>query len=137
MISWISSLWARLRQAFHARPESTVDPEVREIFLSELDEVSATLADLLTVWRQQRANPATLKEIRRGFHTLKGSGLAVGANELGAFCGRIEKLVVNLLERPNAASPEVVASIEGAIGVLPACARALRSGSAMPAIVRG
>jgi chemosensory pili system protein ChpA (sensor histidine kinase/response regulator) len=137
MISWISSLWARLRQAFHARPESTVDPEVREIFLSELDEVSATLADLLPLWRQQRANPATLQEIRRGFHTLKGSGLAVGANELGAFCGRIEKLVVNLIERPQVVAPDGIASIEGAIAVLPACARALRSGSAMPAVVRG
>ena len=137
MISLISSLWARLRRAFQGRSESTVDPEVREIFLSELDEVSTTLADLLPVWRQQRANPATLQEIRRGFHTLKGSGLAVGANELGAFCGRIERLTLDLIERPDRAASDAIELIEAAIGVLPACARALRSGSAMPAVVKG
>jgi chemosensory pili system protein ChpA (sensor histidine kinase/response regulator) len=137
MTRWISSWWSRLRQAFRGGPVPAMDPEVREIFLSELDEVGDSLAALLPAWRQRRTDPATLQEIRRGFHTLKGSGLAVGANELGVFCGRIEKLTLNLIERPGMAAPDAVASIENAIGLLPSCARALRTGSPMPAAVKG
>lgn len=137
MIHWFATLWTRLRRALRGGPPDAIDPEVREIFLSELDEVAATLASLLPKWRQRRSDPATLQDIRRGFHTLKGSGLAVGADELGTFCGGIEKLVLNLIERPNQATPDAVASIEHAIGLLPACARALRAGSAMPAAISG
>lgn len=137
MISWISSLLARLRQAFGGETEEALDPEVREVFLSELDEINAAMQDLLPTWREHRNHPATLHEIRRGFHTLKGSGLAVGANELAAFCGRIEKLSLDLIERPNAAAPQAVSSIESAIGLLPACARALRNGTPLPAALHG
>jgi chemosensory pili system protein ChpA (sensor histidine kinase/response regulator) len=137
MISWISSLWARLRQALGGRSDESIDPEVREIFLSELDEVGESLSGLLPAWRAQRRHAATLQEIRRGFHTLKGSGLAVGASELAGFCGRIEKLTLDLIERPGSAAPGAVADIERAIGLLPACARALRAGSPMPAALHG
>ena len=137
MISWISSLWARLRQALRSGSDETLDPEVREVFLSELDEITETLSAALPAWREHRNHPATLQEIRRGFHTLKGSGLAVGANQLAAFCGQIENLTLDLIERPNSAAPDTVASIENAIRLLPACGRAMRSGSAMPAALRG
>jgi chemosensory pili system protein ChpA (sensor histidine kinase/response regulator) len=137
MISWMSSLWARLRQRFRGGSVPALDPEMREVFLSELEEVSDALVALLPAWRQQRKHARTLQEIRRGFHTLKGSGLAVGAHELGSFSGRIEKLVVDLIERPHAAAPNSVASIERAIELLPACARAMRSGGPMPAALRG
>ena len=136
MINWISSLWARMRNPFRHDSAAAIDPEVREIFLSELDEVAANLAALLPKWRAQRTNPAILQEIRRGFHTLKGSGLAVGANELGKFCGGIEKLMLGLIERPNQSASEPVAAVEHAIGLLPACAEALRSGRPMPAALR-
>jgi chemosensory pili system protein ChpA (sensor histidine kinase/response regulator) len=136
MIRWISSLWVRLGQAFRGRRGETIDPEMRDVFLSELDEVSATLAALLPAWRRQRTQAATLQEIRRGFHTLKGSGLAVGANELGAFCGKLEKLTLDLIERPRQAAPGSIDSIERGIGWLPACAQALRSGAPMPPAVK-
>lgn len=134
MIRWLSSLWARLRQSLGGQPDQIVDPEVREVFLSELDEVSDTLTALLPTWRAQRKHPTALQDIRRGFHTLKGSARMVGANELGNFCGRIEKLALDLIERPNSASPDAVATVEKAIGLLPDCARATRAGTAIPAL---
>ena len=137
MINWISSFWARLRQALRSGSDEPVDPEVRDIFLAELDEITNALSAVLPAWREHRNHPATLQQIRRGFHTLKGSGLVVGANELAAFCGRIEQLTLDLIERPNAAAPDAVASIENAIRLLPDCGRAVRSGSAMPAAMRG
>ena len=137
MISWISSLWARLRQAWRGEADETVDAEVCEIFLSEMDEISATLAGLLPAWREQRKDPKALHEIRRGFHTLKGSARVVGANDLASFCGGIEKLALDLIERPNASASHAVTSIEKAIGLLPACARAMRAGSPLPAAMHG
>ena len=116
---------------------AVIDPEVREVFLAELDEVGVELAAALPVWRENRNHPAKLQEIRRGFHTLKGAGLAVGANELATFCGRIEKLTLDLIERPGLATPEIVTAIERAIALLPACGRALRSGVPMPAALHG
>lgn len=136
MASWLSSLWARMRRVFRHEPAATIDPEVREIFLAELDEIGAVLQALLPAWRRQRSDAATLQQIRRGFHTLKGSGLAVGASELGLFCGRIEKSVLLLIERPSLASPDAIASIEAAIGLLPECAQALRSGRPLPAAAK-
>jgi chemosensory pili system protein ChpA (sensor histidine kinase/response regulator) len=137
MLTWLSSLWARLRRPFRDGADEMVDPEVREVFLAELDEISDKLATLLPAWREQRKHAATLQEIRRGFHTLKGSARVVGANDLGAFCGRIEKLTLDMIERPNAVAADSVASIEQAIGLLPECGRALRAGHAVPAAVHG
>jgi chemosensory pili system protein ChpA (sensor histidine kinase/response regulator) len=137
MINWLSSLWSRLRGSLRGGADEMVDAEVREIFLAELDEISATLAALLPAWREQRKHAATLQEIRRGFHTLKGSARMVGAGDLAAFCGRIEQLSLDLIERPAAAAANAVASIEKAIEVLPACARAMRMRGPLPALLRG
>lgn len=133
MTNWFASLWSRLRRGFRTGALDTIDPEVGEVFLSELDEIAASLSKLLARWRQRRSDSTLLQEIRRGFHTLKGSGLAVGAKRLGTYCARIENLVLDLIERPDRASPDAVAAIEQAIDLLPDCARALRAGKPLPA----
>lgn len=113
-----------------------IDPDVREVFLGELAEVTETLAQLHPVWRSDRSDPETLQSIRRGFHTLKGSGLMVGAHALGEFCGRIEEVALCLIERRAKAAPEMIPIIDDAIGVLPACSRSIRDRRPMPAAVR-
>jgi len=124
--------WARggaLREA--------VDPDVRDVFIGELDEIAENLCALLPAWRANRGDTDLLQAIRRGFHTIKGSGLMVGANTLGRFCGRIERLALNLIERRGKASPEVIAAIEEAIALLPACAKAIRDDQALPTALLG
>ena len=49
-------------------------------------------------WLQQQENTELMTEIRRGFHTLKGSGRMVGADELGDFSWHIEAMLNTLLE---------------------------------------
>ena len=65
--------------SWSTRPAREVDQELLEIFLEEASEVVATIGD------EPRARAATsphdreaLTTIRRGFHTLKGSGRMVG-----------------------------------------------------------
>lgn len=139
-----SSLFARFRfwfgglldRAAGGSVGEDIDPDVRDVFLGELAEVTETLAGLHPGWRRNRSDPETLQSIRRGFHTLKGSGHMVGARALGEFCGRIEELALCLIERRSKATPEMIATIDDAIGVLPACSRSIRDNRPMPAAAR-
>src|SRR5262249_11387173 len=51
-----------------------VDAELLGVYLEESDEVLATIREQLEVVREQHANKEAMVTIRRGFHTLKGSG---------------------------------------------------------------
>lgn len=136
-VPWLarfSSWWSRLLGLVRGGgAREKVDPDVLDVFLGEIDEVAASLASLLPAWRAQRSDPDTLAQIRRGFHTLKGSGQMVGAHTLGGFCGQIEQLVLCLVEKRSRASPEMVAIIDEAIALLPACSRAMHAGARLPA----
>ena len=52
-----------------------------------------------------------LRTVRRGFHTLKGSGRMVGLTELGELAYDAEKIENRLLEEDRAVTPAVVAMI--------------------------
>jgi len=75
-----------------------VDPELLAVFLEEFDTVIAMLEDQLPRWMQNRDDVPLMTDIRRGFHTLKGSGRMVGADELGDFAWHIEEMLNALLE---------------------------------------
>ncbi len=75
-----------------------IDPELREIFLEEYEEVLQSLQAAIPTWINQMDNADALTEIRRAFHTLKGSGRMVGADELGDFSWQIENMLNTLLE---------------------------------------
>ena len=81
---------------------SDEDRELLEIFLEEADEVLAIMRDNLEICRLHPANQDTLITIRRGFHTLKGSGRMVGLNELGEVAWALERAMNTWLkdERP-------------------------------------
>ncbi|MGB5292968.1 MAG: chemotaxis protein CheA, partial [Lysobacterales bacterium] len=77
---------------------ATIDPELLEVFLEEFESVAAMFGDRIPTWLQQQENTELMTEIRRGFHTLKGSGRMVGADELGDFAWHIEAMLNALLE---------------------------------------
>jgi chemosensory pili system protein ChpA (sensor histidine kinase/response regulator) len=60
------------------RAGAEIDRELLEIFLEERAEVVATIYGNLTVCRDAPHDREALTTIRRGFHTLKGSGRMVG-----------------------------------------------------------
>ena len=75
-----------------------VDPELRDIFLEEYETVLETLQQTIPDWMANLENVDALTSIRRAFHTLKGSGRMVGADELGDFSWHIENMLNTLLE---------------------------------------
>ncbi|MEO8345116.1 MAG: Hpt domain-containing protein [Betaproteobacteria bacterium] len=88
-----------------------LDRELLEIYLFEaaevLDSVAASHISLV-------ANPGdreALRTVRRGFHTLKGSGRMVGLTQLGDYGFEVEKSCNRLLEEERAVTPTVLAMI--------------------------
>ncbi|HWR75629.1 MAG TPA: Hpt domain-containing protein, partial [Thiobacillus sp.] len=99
-----------------AIPEG-VEPELLEIFLEEANEVLATMGEACSACQSNPDDQASMTVIRRGFHTLKGSGRMVGLNDLGETAWRLEQLMNGWLAEKKVASSELLRLIGRARGV--------------------
>ncbi|MBT8121601.1 MAG: Hpt domain-containing protein, partial [Gammaproteobacteria bacterium] len=84
------------------------DPEIIEIFIEEATEELEKITVLIPQWCDDPADLDALTEIRRSFHTMKGSGRMVGAMATGEFSWAMENLVNSLLEGTVDASAQVI-----------------------------
>ena len=75
-----------------------IDPAMLGIFLDEFDSVQSQLQERLPRWLEDGSDNRALADLRRGFHTLKGSGRMVGATEVGDFAWSFEDLLNRLIE---------------------------------------
>ena len=75
--------------------EEELDAELLAIFIEEAKEVLEAVGSNLALLRGQPHNSEVLTNIRRSFHTLKGSGRMVGLRDLGEVSWGIEQ-VLNL-----------------------------------------
>jgi len=78
-----------------------------------------------------------LRDMRRAFHTLKGSGRMVGARRLGEFSWSIESLLNRLISQTLARSPEVVEVVRDGIAAMTHLVDEIESGTATSADVGG
>ena len=90
----------------------TFDQELLGIFLEEAQDVLASIADNLSASRARPSAMAELTAIRRGFHTLKGSGRMVGLTGLAEAALAAEQLLNLWLQEERAATPELHEAIE-------------------------
>jgi chemosensory pili system protein ChpA (sensor histidine kinase/response regulator) len=95
-----------------------IDPAMLDIFLDEFDSVHRRLAELAEPWCENGSDERATAEIRRGFHTLKGSGRMVGATEIGDFSWRFEELLNRLIEGNLPFSPELGEIVQLGTGAL-------------------
>ena len=79
-----------------------------DIFLEEAGEVIGNIDAALPRSRERPGDRDVLTTIRRGFHTLKGSGRMVGLTDLGEVAWEIEQVMNRWLERQQPASPELL-----------------------------
>ena len=94
-----------------------VEPELLEIFLEEASEVLATMGEAREACQSNPDDQASQTVIRRGFHTLKGSGRMVGLNDLGETAWRLEQLMNGWLAEKKPASSDLLRLIGRARGV--------------------
>ena len=104
-----------------------VEPELLDIFLEEANEVLATMGEASEACQSNPDDQASLTVIRRGFHTLKGSGRMVGLNELGETAWRHEQLMNGWLSENKGASGDLLRLIGRARGVFQDWVNALQA----------
>ena len=94
------------------------DFDLMSIFLEEFDEELNSLKQRYPEWREHVGNQALLTDIRRSFHTLKGSGRMAGAERIGEFSWAIEQLLNQTLDEQYSAE-QAVDLVGEAIDALP------------------
>jgi len=94
--------------------DEIVDEEIQQIFIEEAEEVVETMNEFLAQWQDDPGNGDALSEVRRAFHTLKGSGRMVGATVVGELAWSIENLLNRVMDNtvePNAAVMDIVSEV--------------------------
>jgi chemosensory pili system protein ChpA (sensor histidine kinase/response regulator) len=104
-----------------------IDDDIREIFLEEMQEEIDNLATAEKDWLADPAQTAPLGNIRRSFHTLKGSGRLVGAGVLGEFAWKVEDMLNRVLDHTIEPDPDVQDLVHHAIAALPQLLAALEN----------
>ncbi|HQS43747.1 MAG: chemotaxis protein CheA [Methylotenera sp. 24-45-7] len=92
--------------------DRALDPELQDIFLTEAEEVLAGLAQNLQALRVNATDSEAINEVRRGYHTLKGSGRTVGLLAMGEVAWSVESLLNQMLERKVFATSAILSFIE-------------------------
>jgi chemosensory pili system protein ChpA (sensor histidine kinase/response regulator) len=99
--------------------EEPVDGELLEVFVEEAGEVLETIAQYLPRWTTDVSDQEALTEVRRAFHTLKGSGRMVRALVIGELAWSIENLLNRVLDRSIEAGERVLNVIGDVVAVMP------------------
>ena len=110
--------------------EADMDTELLGIFIEEADEVLARIRTELESVRDAVQPLDHLITIRRGFHTLKGSGRMVGLSALGEAAWGVEQTLNRWLQLDWALTPAVLHLIDNAQQLFSIWVEALRAGSA-------
>jgi len=99
--------------------EDPVDEELREIFIEEAGEVLDTINTYLPKWIENNSDKNSLTEVRRAFHTLKGSGRMVRALVLGELAWSIENLLNRVIDKTINVSTELFDLIQQVVHLVP------------------
>lgn len=90
------------------------DQELLDVFLEEAQEVLGIIHDNLEICQLHPDSNEPIITIRRGFHTLKGSGRMVGLTDLGEVAWAIERALNKWLLEKKPATPELLQFINRA-----------------------
>jgi chemosensory pili system protein ChpA (sensor histidine kinase/response regulator) len=98
-------------QRLLATDATSLDAELVEIYLAEAAEVLDNIDEHLRLIEANPGDREALRTIRRGFHTLKGSGRMVGLMDLGEIAYDVEKIHNRLLEEERPVTRAVLQMI--------------------------
>jgi chemosensory pili system protein ChpA (sensor histidine kinase/response regulator) len=119
-------------QKLMAASDETIDAELLSVYLEEAGEVLGTVAESLEQAREVPQNMEVLRTIRRGFHTLKGSGRMVGLTRLGEAAWAVEQVLNRWLEEERTATPDLFTLVATARAFFEGAVASLKAGGASP-----
>lgn len=118
------------------------DTALLEIFIEEADEVVANIEGGMRDYVQSPSRRDLLVDIRRGFHTLKGSGRMVGLQAFGDASWNVERVLNPVLEESRSLNANEIELVSSAVttfrrwvGELQASGQSSASASAFDALV--
>ena len=107
-----------------------LDDEILGIFIEEAEEVLETIHEYYPQLRQHHDDHAALTEVRRAYHTLKGSGRLVGATSLGELAWSVENLLNRVIDRTIKPTDEMFSLIDEVNTRIPSLINEFRDGQA-------
>jgi len=108
--------------------EELLDDEILEIFVEEAEEVLQTIHDFYPRLRQNHDDREALAEVRRAFHTLKGSGRLVGATSIGELAWSVESLLNRVIDQTIKPNDELFSLIDDVNTRIPSLISDFREG---------
>ena len=99
--------------------EEELDAELLEIFVEEVGEVLETLDEYTPRWQADAQDMAARAEVRRGFHTLKGSGRMVRAGVLAELAWSVENMLNRVIDGNVALTQPIFATVNAVRALVP------------------
>ena len=91
------------------------DPDILEIYLEEAEEEAINVDRLHQDWLLHAEDENAIKNIRRAFHTIKGSGRLVGALKIAEFASDFEQLMNRIIEKSILPRDEIIDAVGQAV----------------------
>ncbi len=91
-----------------AQEDVVEDDEMQDVFLQEAEEVIASIAVSIQSLKENLIDSEHLIALRRGFHTLKGSGRMVGLTSLGELAWLAEGLFNQVIDQNITLKSELI-----------------------------
>jgi chemosensory pili system protein ChpA (sensor histidine kinase/response regulator) len=110
--------------------QELLDDEILGIFVEEAEEVLETIHKFYPQLRQHHDDRAALTEVRRAFHTLKGSGRLVGATSLGELAWSVENLLNRVIDQTIKPNEDLFTLVDEVNTRIPSLIREFRDGQA-------
>ncbi|HSR02363.1 MAG TPA: Hpt domain-containing protein, partial [Methylophilaceae bacterium] len=92
--------------------DKAFDEELQDIYLTEAEEVLALIAQNLQALRVNETDYEPLVEVRRSFHTLKGSGRTVGLVAQAEIAASVEKFLNGVLDKKEILNSAQIKALE-------------------------
>ncbi|MBW4934851.1 Hpt domain-containing protein [Marinobacter sp. F4206] len=103
-----------------SQDDDLIDDEILEIFIEEAGEVLETIREYLPMLLRQHDDRSALSEVRRAFHTLKGSGRMVGALIVGELAWSVENMLNRVIDGSIFMNDDIAGLLDEVTGALPA-----------------
>ena len=97
------------------------------IFVEEAEGVFETLDHRLALWRKLPSDKDALAEIRRGFHTLKGSGRMVNALDLAEVAWKVENMLNCVIDGSIQVTEPLIELVSTVRGLMPRMLEAFKN----------
>ena len=88
-----------------------IDQDILEIYLEEADEEAQNIREKHRKWAERPDDHEALSDIRRAFHTIKGSGRLVGAVKIGEFAWDFENLLNRVIDRTLPIGEPIISAV--------------------------